>query len=58
MLTSNLLENLNEERIYIHDKRIDKHDKIDPFLWWDGNLVDPRIRVNGQVKSIFAVLLK
>jgi len=29
---------------------------MDPIIWSEGSLVDPRIRVNVQVKSIFTDL--
>jgi len=40
----------------IHDRQIDKHDKMDPIIWQDGSLVDWRIRVNGQAKPLITEL--
>jgi len=37
-------------------KAAQKHDKTDPMILYAGSLVDPRIRVNSHVKSIFTDL--
>jgi len=42
----------------MHDRWINEHDNMDLIIWLDRNLVDPGIRVNSQVKSIFTDLEK
>jgi len=37
----------------MNNRLISKHDKMNPLIWLVGSFVDPRIRVNGLVKSIF-----
>jgi len=41
--------------IYLQSMQINKRDKTDPIIWRDRSLVDPRIRVNSQIKSIFPI---